>query len=95
MVAAVVVVHGVRDVGWGIDVMDGERGQGVHAFGEGFGPEAIGEGGDAADPGGCGEGVVDLEEVMLARRSLGVDVACMELGRMEEKRERRNWGRVA
>lgn len=84
MVAPVVVVHGVRDVGRGADVVDGERGQGVHGLGKSFGAEPVGEGGYAAEPGGCGEGVVDLEEVMLARREAEVVVAWMGLGGREE-----------
>jgi len=74
-------------VGWGTDVKDGEWGQGVHGFGEGFGAEAVGEGGYAAEPGGCGEGGEDLEETKLARRSSEVVAGVMGLRRIEEQRK--------
>ena len=87
VVAAVVVVHGVREVGWGADVEDGEGGQSIHGLGEGFGAEAVGEGGYATEPGGCGEGGEDLEGLISARRLLEVIAGVMGWRRNEEQRE--------
>ena len=53
-VAAIVVVHGVWNRVRGVNSLHGGGREGVHALGKSLGAEAVGEGGDAAEPEGGG-----------------------------------------